>query len=109
MATGKVRIFELAKELGLSSKELIGLFERLGLDAKNQLSVVEDSIADLVRGVLGGAKKPATAPKGAAPKAVAVDAAPAPKAKPPVAARPTATAADEPPVPTLRPVTNAPK
>ena len=57
MATGKVRIFELAKELGLSSKELIALFqERLGLEAKNQLSVVEDPIADLVRGVLLGGK-----------------------------------------------------
>ena len=61
MASGKVRIFELAKELGLSSKDLIGLFERLGLEAKNQLSVVEPPIADLVRGVLLGG-----APKGAA-------------------------------------------
>ncbi|MBV9104202.1 MAG: translation initiation factor IF-2 N-terminal domain-containing protein, partial [Candidatus Eremiobacteraeota bacterium] len=52
MAAGNVRIFELAKELGLSSKELIGLFGRLGLDAKNQLSVVDPKIADLVRGVL---------------------------------------------------------
>ena len=52
MATGKVRIFELAKELGLSSKDLIGLFGRLGLEAKNQLAVVEDPIAELVRGVL---------------------------------------------------------
>ncbi len=41
MPTGKVRIFELAKELGLSSKDLIGLFGRLGLEAKNQLSVVD--------------------------------------------------------------------
>jgi len=61
MATGKVRIFELAKELGLSSKELVGLFERLGLEAKNQLSVVDDKIADLVRGVLLGGKPPAPA------------------------------------------------
>jgi translation initiation factor IF-2 len=57
---GRVRIFELAKELGLSSKELIGLFERLGLEAKNQLSVVEGPIADLVRGVLLGGKSNAS-------------------------------------------------
>jgi len=56
MATGKVRIFELAKELGLSSKELIGRFEQLGLEAKNQLSIVADPVADLVRGVLLGGK-----------------------------------------------------
>ena len=41
MATGKVRIFELAKELNMSSKDMIALFGRLGLEAKNQLSVVE--------------------------------------------------------------------
>ncbi|HKU67904.1 MAG TPA: hypothetical protein VJP85_09010, partial [Candidatus Baltobacteraceae bacterium] len=63
LATGKVRIFELAKEVGLTSKELITLFnERLGgiFEAKNQLSVVPDHIADLVRSVL---LKPAAAPK----------------------------------------------
>ena len=51
----KVRIFELAKEVGLTSKELTTLFnERLGgvFEAKNQLSVVPDQIADLVRSVL---------------------------------------------------------
>src|SRR5579862_8361982 len=66
LATGKVRIFELAKEVGLSSKELITLFnERLGgvFEAKNQLSVVPDHIADLVRSVLLKSAKPA-APSG---------------------------------------------
>ncbi len=109
------RIFELAKEVGLSSKELITLFnERLGgvFEAKNQLSVVPDHIADLVRAVL---LKPAAAPKpGGKPAAT--------KATPPPAdqsvAKPAerATAAAEPkrpsspggdgqaPVPRLRPV-----
>jgi hypothetical protein len=32
MATGKVRIFELAKELGMTSKDLLALFGRLGLE-----------------------------------------------------------------------------
>ena len=81
MATGKVRIFELAKEVGLSSKELVALFnERLGgiFEAKNQLSVVPDQIADLVRSVLlksaAAAKRrtrAAPAPKPAAPAAPA--------------------------------------
>ncbi|HKU81686.1 MAG TPA: translation initiation factor IF-2 N-terminal domain-containing protein, partial [Candidatus Tumulicola sp.] len=64
MATGKVRIFELAKEVGLTSKELISLFnERLGgiFEAKNQLSVVPDQIADLVRSVLLKSAADATA------------------------------------------------
>jgi translation initiation factor IF-2 len=104
MATGKVRIFELAKELGISSKELISLFERLGLEAKNQLSVVEPPIAELVRGVLLGGK--ATAAK--APAAALVEAAPAaekPAAKPRKAAAPKPVA--EEPVPSLKPVTGA--
>jgi len=83
MASGKVRIFELAKELGLSSKELIGLFERLGLEAKNQLSVVDDKVADLVRGVLlGGGSKgaPKAAPAAASGAAGGVAVAPPPPA-----------------------------
>ena len=72
-STGKVRIFELAKEVGLTSKELIALFnDRLGgvFEAKNQLSVVPDQIADLVRSVLKPAGAGKSAPKAeAAPKA----------------------------------------
>jgi translation initiation factor IF-2 len=114
MATGKVRIFELAKELGLSSKDLIGLFERLGLEAKNQLSVVDDPIADLVRGVLLGGSSNKGAAKAAAGGATAV--APPPPAtatapaKAPAAARPAAAApAPAEPVPTLKRVTSAPR
>ncbi len=106
--TGKVRIFELAKEVGLTSKELIALFnERLGgiFEAKNQLSVVPDQIADLVRGVLKPAtaapKKSTTATK--APKAAA-PAAPADVAAAPPAQK-TAPAPEQPPVPRLKPVT----
>ncbi|HUN29841.1 MAG TPA: translation initiation factor IF-2 [Alphaproteobacteria bacterium] len=100
----KVRIFELAKEVGLTSKELIALFnERLGgvFEAKNQLSVVPDNIADLVRSVL----KPAPAPK-AAPVASATAAPPARKPAAPKAAPapPPAPPVDEAPVPRLRPV-----
>jgi translation initiation factor IF-2 len=107
LATGKVRIFELAKEVGLSSKELITLFnERLGgvFEAKNQLSVVPDHIADLVRSVL---LKPAAKPKPAAP-AAPPSAAPAPQAsaaaKPAAAPAPPPPAAPAEPIPTLKPV-----
>ena len=83
---GKVRIFELAKEVGLTSKELTALFnERLGgvFEAKNQLSVVPDQIADLVRAVLlkPGATPPAK-PKASAPSAAAPPTAKAPAAEP---------------------------
>src|ERR1700694_3465473 len=77
MATGKPRIFELAKDLGMSSKDLLGLFGRLGLEAKNQLSVVEPKVADLLRAQLKGAK-PAPKPAPAAAPAAPVASAPAP-------------------------------
>jgi translation initiation factor IF-2 len=113
MATGKVRIFELAKELNLSSKELIAVFTRLGLEAKNQLAVVDPKVADLLRVQLGKAKaaaRPAaTAAAPAAEKparaAAPVEAPPAAPKPPPAkpAARPVET------VSTLKPVTGAPK
>jgi translation initiation factor IF-2 len=111
LATGKVRIFELAKEVGLTSKELIALFnERLGgvFEAKNQLSVVPDQIADLVRSVLlkpsagnGGMAKKA-APAAQAPAATAAPK--APPTKTPEAAPSPPTSAPEAPIPRLRPV-----
>jgi translation initiation factor IF-2 len=120
MATGKVRIFELAKELNMSSKDLMALFGRLGLEAKSQLSVVEPKVADLLRAQLKGAAKPApkAAPAAKAPAAappppavaVAAPAAAAPAEAAPVAAAPPppAAAVVAEPVPTLKPVT-APK
>ena len=105
MATGKVRIFELAKEVGLTSKELITLFnERLNgvFEAKNQLSVVPDQIADLVRKVLA---KPAPAAKAPAATAGPVKAAPKRAAKPAAAAPDKVEAPAPEPIPTLKPVT----
>ena len=52
LPTGKVKIYELAKDVGLTSKDLITFFnERLPgrVEAKNALSVVPDAIADAVR------------------------------------------------------------
>jgi translation initiation factor IF-2 len=94
MATGKVRIFELAKELGMTSKDLLALFGRLGLEAKNQLSVVDDKIADLLRAQL---KVKAAAPKAAAPTAP-------PQPVKPASPPPAISAAPPEPVPTLKPV-----
>ncbi|HEY1729503.1 MAG TPA: translation initiation factor IF-2 [Candidatus Baltobacteraceae bacterium] len=103
--TGKVRIFELAKELGMTSKDLIALFGRLGLEAKNQLSVVDDKIADLLRAQLK-AKNAAAAAK---PEAIpAPPPAAKPKPAPKAAAAPPPAASGE-PVPTLKPVLDTPR
>ena len=115
MATGKVRIFELAKELNMSSKDLIALFERLGLEAKNQLSIVEPKVADLLRAQLKSAAKAAAKPAPATARA----AAPAPAAAPAVAVvdeaqrvEPAAVSAPTraaQPVPQLKPVPATPR
>jgi len=105
MATGKVRIFELAKELGISSKELIGLFERLGLEAKNQLAIVEPPIAELVRGVLLGGKPQAAKAAPAAPTAAKAPGGTPAKPARKAAAKAPPKAAPEEPIPSLKPVT----
>ncbi len=45
----KVRVHELAKELGLSSKELVTLLQDLGLDVKNHMSTLEEEQTVWVR------------------------------------------------------------
>ncbi|GAA0114325.1 translation initiation factor IF-2 [Clostridium senegalense] len=46
----KTRIYELAKELGVSSKELITvLFEEFGVEAKNHMSVIDEEDAELIK------------------------------------------------------------
>ncbi|HLS91847.1 MAG TPA: translation initiation factor IF-2 [Limnochordia bacterium] len=45
----KVRVYELARDLGLESKDLVDFLEELGADVKNHMSTIEDDIAELVR------------------------------------------------------------
>ena len=46
----KIRVYELAKELEVSSKELITvLFEEFGIEAKNHMSVIDDEDAELIK------------------------------------------------------------
>ena len=46
----KVRIYELAKELEVSSKELINvLFQEFSIKAKNHMSVIEEEDAELIK------------------------------------------------------------
>ncbi len=99
MAPKKIRVHELAKELGLTSKELLGLAAALGIGASSPSASIEDAQADRIRrradaeGLRREATpeaKPAKAARAArAPEAAApsVPAAPAPTPTPePVAA-----------------------
>ncbi|MCV7155326.1 translation initiation factor IF-2 N-terminal domain-containing protein, partial [Mycolicibacterium pyrenivorans] len=107
---GKARVHELAKELGVTSKEVLARLNDQGEFVKSASSTVEAPVARRLRESFGGSKpagekvksegngsaaKPA-APKPAAPKPAAPPAAeePAPPAAPPAPpAAPTPAAA----------------
>ena len=58
-----MRVHELAKELEVSSKDLINQIRNLGQEVKTHMSVVSDEIIPLIRKVHGHAVKPGTAKK----------------------------------------------
>ena len=50
----KIRVYELAKELNVSSKDLITLLmEEFGVEVKNHMSVIEDEDAALIQALIG--------------------------------------------------------
>src|SRR5580698_3286155 len=40
MSSSKIKVYELAKELGLDSQHLVDVIQRLGVDIKNPMSVL---------------------------------------------------------------------
>ena len=45
----KMRVHELAKELGMENKELIDLLHKKNVEVSNHMSSIEDNIADEIR------------------------------------------------------------
>ena len=85
----KMKVHELAKELGIQSKEVIAILQEKGFDIKAPASGVEDEHIAIVKNKFAAPK--AEAPKAEAPKAEA------PKAEAPKAApKPEANAAKKP-------------
>ncbi|HVE92074.1 MAG TPA: translation initiation factor IF-2 [Actinomycetota bacterium] len=83
----KRRVYELAKELGVPSKELVERLKSMGVDVKSHSSTVDDDVASRLAAPSGNGGSPAPAAKAAdtkpAPAAKAADAKrPAPAAKP---------------------------
>ncbi|NLJ72603.1 MAG: translation initiation factor IF-2 [Syntrophomonadaceae bacterium] len=54
----KIRVHELAKELGLPSRELVSALQKLGLDVKNHMSTMEESQVKWVKNQLDKQDKP---------------------------------------------------
>src|SRR5580692_4346639 len=49
LAPKKIRVHELSKELGLTSKELLALAQKLGIGASSPSASIEDAQADRIR------------------------------------------------------------
>src|SRR5205809_269970 len=81
----KMRVHQIAKELGLASKDAVDMLTKLGVDVRNHASTIEDADAAKLRGLVkNGSATPATpapAPRAAAAPAPATRA-PAPPAAP---------------------------
>ena len=45
----KVRVHELAKELGMENKELVDLLQKKNVDVKNHMSTLEEDVASQIR------------------------------------------------------------
>ncbi|WP_036354767.1 translation initiation factor IF-2 N-terminal domain-containing protein, partial [Mycobacterium asiaticum] len=70
---GKARVHELAKELGVTSKEVLARLNEQGEFVKSASSTVEAPVARRLRESFGGgkpaaAKSPAAGPQGKAPE-----------------------------------------
>ena len=60
----KIRVYELAKELEISSKELIAMLkDEFGIEVKNHMSVVEEEDANLIKELITGKSTPVVAQK----------------------------------------------
>jgi len=64
MAETSIRVHQLAKELGVSSREIMDELEKIGVAVKNHFSAVEDEIANQVKEKFqgGGVQKKVEAP-----------------------------------------------
>ncbi len=104
MATKKIRVHELARELGMTNKEILDLSQTLGIGVKSASSSIEDAQADRVRrkadaeGLRREQQPEEVAPKKATRNAKEDETPssrpePAPRDEPVVAATPTAAPA----------------
>jgi len=115
-SSGKVRIYELSRDLGLDNKDVLDAAEKLGVAAKSHSSSISDDeavrIRDLITGGNGTAKsqpapKPAAAGKAILSVKKAATPPSAPAASPPAATAPPAKPAPAKPVILGKPVAAA--
>ncbi|AFY30100.1 translation initiation factor IF-2 [Cyanobium gracile] len=112
-SSGKVRIYELSKDLGLDNKDVLDAAEKLSIAAKSHSSSISDDEASRIRSLIGvnvasptparpgSPTRPEPAPPAPPAKAILAvkKAAPAPVSIPRSGAAPVAPAAAAPPAP----------
>lgn len=65
----KVKVYELAKELGKDSKDVVKFLEGKNIEVKNHMSTISEDEAAMVKKALAGSKAPASGDEAkAAPK-----------------------------------------
>ena len=84
---GKIRVHELAKELGRQSGDVIAVLERMGIADAKPASGIEEDVAAKVRAKFSAPSAPASAPAAAKASAPAAAQTPAPAAAQAPAAR----------------------
>ncbi|HRL81620.1 MAG TPA: translation initiation factor IF-2 N-terminal domain-containing protein, partial [Propioniciclava sp.] len=89
----KVRVYELAKEFGLESKEVLTVLKDMGEFVRSASSTIEPPVVRrLTEKLKGGSAESRPTPTPSAPKAAPARPAPRPAAPAPVPAAPTAAA-----------------
>lgn len=51
LVMGKIRVYKLARELDIQSKELVEILNDLDIDVSSHMSTIEDDTAELIRGM----------------------------------------------------------
>ena len=54
----KIRVFELARDLNMTTKELMGNLEGMGIEVKSHMSSLEDDTVSRIKGELFTKKGP---------------------------------------------------
>ena len=111
-SSGKMRIYELSRDLGLDNKDVLDAAEKLAIPARSHSSSISDEEATRIRALIRGQDQAggASAPQGGPGKTIlSVKKAPgqpsAPTSPPPVKAPapPAASGGPTPPVPPVNP------
>ena len=78
----KMRVHELAKELGIDNKELVEILQKKNMEVKNHMSTVEDTVADQIRAEIASRKENTAKTEGKAEQKTAEQAEPKESAAP---------------------------